>query len=107
MFLYPHGTIADYDICSYIHMVIGHMKAHKAINTTSVPLLTMHMFLYPHGHMIGHMKAHKAYISHMHMFLYPHGDRSYEAHKAITISVPLLTMHMFLYPHGDRSYEST
>ena len=31
--------------CSYIHMVIGH----KAINTTSVPLLTMHMFLYPHG----------------------------------------------------------
>ena len=30
-------------------MVIGHMKAHKAINTTSVPLLTMHMFLYPHG----------------------------------------------------------
>ena len=30
-------------------MVIGHMKAHKAINTTSVPLLTIHMFLYPHG----------------------------------------------------------
>ena len=25
------------------------MKAHKAINTTSVPLLTMHMFLYSHG----------------------------------------------------------
>ena len=73
-------------------MVIGHMKAHKAINTTSVPLLTMHMFLY-HGDMkaqydmvIGHMKAHKAIN---------------------TTSVPLLTMHMFLYPHGDRSYEST
>ena len=65
-------------------MVIGHMKAHKAINTTSVPLLTMHMFLYPHG--VGHMKAHKAIN---------------------TTSVPLLTMHMFLYPHGDRSYEST
>ena len=43
-------TIADYIISvPYIHMVIGHMKAHKAINTTSVPLLTMHMFLYPHG----------------------------------------------------------
>ena len=54
-------------------MVIGHMKAHKAINTTSVPLLTMHMFLYPHG------------------------DRSYEAHKAInTTSVPLLTMHILI-----------
>ena len=25
------------------------MKTHKAINRTSVPLLTMHMFLYPHG----------------------------------------------------------
>ena len=25
------------------------MEAHKAINTTSVPLLTMHMFLYPQG----------------------------------------------------------
>ena len=25
------------------------MKAHKAINTTTVPLLTMHMFLYPRG----------------------------------------------------------
>ena len=65
------------------------MKAHKAINTTSVPLLTMHMFLYPMviGHMvIGHVKA----------------------YKAINVtSVPLLTIHMFLYPHGDRSYEST
>ena len=30
-------------------MVIGHVKAYKAINTTSVPLLTIHMFLYPHG----------------------------------------------------------
>ena len=30
-------------------MVIGHVKAHKAINTTTVPLLTIHMFLYPHG----------------------------------------------------------
>ena len=58
------------------------MEAHKAINTTSVALLTMHMFLYPYGHM--------------------------KAYKAInTTSVPLLTMHMFLYPHGDRSYENT
>ena len=65
-------------------MVIGHMKAHKAINTTSVPLLTI---ICSYIHMvIGHMKAHKAIN---------------------TTSVPLLTMHMFLYPHGDRSYEST
>ena len=66
-------------------MVIGHMKAHKAINRTSVPLLTMHMLLYPHG------------------------DRSYEAHKAIntTSCTTMLTMHNILYPHGDRSYEST
>ena len=66
-------------------MVIGHMKAHKAINRTSVPLLTMHMTSYIHM-VIGHMKAHKAIN---------------------TTSVPLLTMHMLLYPHGDRSYESS
>ena len=30
-------------------MAICHMKAHKAINMTSVPFLTMHMLLYPHG----------------------------------------------------------
>ena len=30
-------------------MVIGHMNAHKAINATSLPLLTVHIFLYPHG----------------------------------------------------------
>ena len=66
-------------------MVTGHMKAHKAINTTSVPLRTVHMFLYPHG------------------------DSSYESQikLSITTTVPLLTMHMFLYPHGDRSCEST
>ena len=62
-------------------MVIGHMKAHKAINTTSVPLLTMHMFNI--HKVIGHMES-----------------------TAIN-TTPLLTMHMFLYPHGDRSYEST
>ena len=48
------------------------MKAHKAINTTSVPLLTMHMFLYPHG--VGHRK-----------------------HIKLSIRQALLTMHMFLY----------
>ena len=46
---YDICTIADYEYDPYIHMVIGHMKAHKAINMTSVPLLTIHMFLYPHG----------------------------------------------------------
>ena len=46
---YGHLYLCWLCICSYIHKVIGHMKAHKAINTTYVPLLTMHMFLYPHG----------------------------------------------------------
>ena len=56
------------------------MGAHKAINRTSVPLLTMHMLLYPRGDKV-----------------------IWKAYKAInTTSVPLLTMHMFLYPHGDK-----
>ena len=46
------------------------MKAHKAINTTSVPLLTMHMFLYPHGD-----RSYERSYDYA-MFLYPHGDRS-------------------------------
>ena len=66
------------------------MKSHKAINRTSVSLLTIHMFLYPlcispYIHMvIGHMEALKAI------------NRT---------SAELLTMHMFLYPYGVRSYE--
>ena len=47
-------------ICSYIHMVIGHMKAHKAINTTYCTIADYAYVLISTSMVIGHMKAHKS-----------------------------------------------